>query len=302
MRKIVIALILMSVLPSAWAKIPVTVVWPFGVGSTLLNYTRATINKANQDQNKYNFILDIKPGAAGAIGAAHTTSLVDSGQLAVLSTTDAFLIRPILVAKNTNYKTEDFQPVLLQVSTPMSLVGKPDTNLETILKKPKASIGSVGLGTGTHVMGEQIRQRAADMVIVPFKDPPESVKEVISGNMDLSWENLPLAIDNPRLQIYGITGKTHVPGIKNLADLGFPSMASLDIGSFIVAPKKMNPKQFAEIQNILINAQKNNKFFDDSVTANRGVLINVGAKDYNNWFTKRNEFFQNVTRSMGQVE
>jgi tripartite-type tricarboxylate transporter receptor subunit TctC len=302
MRKILLTVVCLMLWVPAMASTTVTVVWPFGPGSTLLNYTRATINKANQDQNQYNFILDIKPGAAGAIGAVHTASLVDNGQLAVLSTTDAFLIRPILVAKNTNYKTEDFQPVLLQVSTPMSLVGKPDTNLETILKKPKASIGSVGLGTGTHVMGEQIRQRAADMIIVPFKDPPESVKEVISGNMDLSWENLPLAIDNPRLQIFGITGKTRVPGIKNLADLGFPSMASLDIGSFIVAPKKMNPKQFAEIQNILINAQKNNKFFDDSVTANRGVLINVGAKEYNNWFQKRNEFFQSVTRGMGQVE
>lgn len=302
MRKMLLTIVCLMLSVPVMASTTVTVVWPFGPGSTLLNYTRAIINKANQDQNQYNFILDIKPGAAGAIGATHTAALVDSGQLAVLSTTDAFLIRPILVAKNTNYKTEDFQPMLLQVSTPMSLVGKPGTNLDSILKKPKSSIGSVGLGTGTHVMGEQIRQHATDMIIIPFKDPPESVKEVISGNMDLSWENLPLAIDNPRLQIFGITGKTRVPGIKNLADLGFPSMANLDIGSFIVAPKKMNSKHFSEIQNILINAQKNNKFFDDSVVANRGVVINIGAKDYNNWFQKRNEFFQSVTRGMGQVE
>lgn len=302
MRKTLIALILILALPPAWAKTTVTIIWPFGVGSTLLNYTRAVINKANQDQNQYSFLLEVKPGAGGAIGATHVANMVDNGQLALLSTTDAFFIRPLLVTSATNYKIEDFQLVLAQASTPMSLVGKPGVPLESLLKKPRSSIGTVGMGTGTHVMAEQIRLRAVDMIIVPFKDPPESVQQVIAGDLDLAWENLPLSLNNPRLQIYGITGKTHVPGVKNLADLGFSSTGNLDIVSFIVAPKKLNAKQYSEIQNILIQAQKNNKYLIDSLVANKGEAITINVPQYHNWYHARHRFFQDITRNIGQVE
>lgn len=302
MRKIIVSLMLILSMPSVWAKIPVTVVWPFGAGSTLTHYTRAVINKANQDQSQYLFLLEIKPGAGGAIGAAYVAGMVDNGRLSVLSTTDAFFIRPQLVSNSGNYKIEDFQLMLPQVSTPMSLVGKPGVPLESVLKKNRSSIGTVGMGTGTHVMAEHIRLRATDMIIVPFKDPPESVQQVIGGNLDLAWENLPLALDNPRLQIYGITGKTHVPGVQNLSDLGFSSLANLDIASFIVAPKTMPAKQFTDIQSILIQAQKNNKYLVDSMRANWGVSLNINLPQHAQWYDARHRFFQDITRHMPKVE
>jgi len=302
MYKILFVLVLILSWPPVWAKTPVTIIWPFGVGSTLLNYTRAIVNKANQDQNQYNFFLEVKPGAGGAIGATHAANMVNNGQLALLSTTDAFFIRPLLVTSATNYKIEDFQLVLPQARTPMSLVGKPGVPLESLLRKPRSSIGTVGMGTGTHVMAEQIRLHAVDMIIIPFKDPPESVQQVITGDVDLAWENLPLSLNNPRLQIYGITGTTHVPGVKNLADLGFPFTSNLDIVSFIVAPKKLNAKQYSEIQNILIQAQKNNKYLINSIVDNKGEAININVPQYHNWYNTRYRFFQDITKNIEQVE
>jgi tripartite-type tricarboxylate transporter receptor subunit TctC len=301
MRKILFAFFIFTTCP-AWASTTVWVVWPFGASSTLLNYTRALIHKANQDQDRYNFVLDIKPGAGGAVGAAHVKNMVDNGQVAVLATSDAFFIRPLLYIKTSNYKTEDFKLLVPLAVAPMALVGRSGVSLESIIKKDKSSIGTTGLGTATHVMAEQVHRRSKDMVVVPFRDPPESVKEVIGGQTDLALETLSLALNNPKLIIYGITGRQKLDKIRNLHEMGFEEMADLDIKSFIVSPVNMSHVRFQDIQNILIAAQRNNSLLNEAIASNKGASINLLPSEYTAWYQKQNQIFKVLTRNISVAE
>lgn len=285
-----------------FAATTVTIVWPFGVSSTLLNYTRALVHKANQDQDRYNFVIDVRPGAGGSIGASHVVNLVGNGNLALLASSDAFFIRPMLYPKSTRYRLDDFKLMLPQVSAPMALVSRPGEQIENILQKKQSNIGTTGLGTSTHVMAEQVRRRASGMLIVPFKDPPESVKEVIVGSIDLALETLSLALDNPKIKIHGITGKQKIDGVQNLTDIGFAEMGDLDIKAMLLSPRKMDPTKFTDIQNILLKAQKDNPILNEAIKLNRGTLIDVEPKNYDRWFQAQVRIFQTFTKTIDKLE
>lgn len=301
MRKFLLSILLFCSWP-CFASSTVTIIWPFGVSSTLLNYTRALIHKANQDQTAYKFVLEIKPGAGGSIGAAQTKTIVDNGGLAILASTDAFFVRPMLYPTSTQYKIEDFRLLLPQVATPMALVSRPGADLPTILRQPQSNFGTTGLGTSTHVMAEQIRKRAVQMQIVAYKDPPESVKDVIGGSIDLALENLSLALDNPRIMIHGITGRQKIDGIKNLSDLGFPEMTHLDVKVILVAPANMDVQSFKEIQDVLIISQKNNSHLNSAIKMDRGQIIDLDPKKYDQWFQSQIQAFRNLTLAIKKLD
>jgi len=301
MRKLFLGIFLL-VASQSFAATTVTIVWPFGVGSTLLNYTRALVHKANQDQDRYNFVIDLRPGAGGSIGAFHVVNLVGNGNLALLASSDAFFIRPMLYPKSTRYSLDDFRLILPQVIAPMALVSKSDEQIENILQKQQSNIGTTGLGTSTHVMAEQVRRRALGMQIIPYKDPPEAVKEVMNGNIDLALETLSLALNNPKIKIHGITGKQKIDGIQNLTEIGFTEMGDMDIKAMLLASRKMDVTKFKEIQTILLKAQKDNAILNEAIKMNRGTPIDIDPKNYDLWFQSQIRIFQTFTKPMDKLE
>ena len=98
--------ILMPTLANA-NPINVNIVWGFSPNPSVVNYTRHIIQQANQDQKKYLFLLEIKPGAAGLIAAKQVLQDTENKKISVLMTTDAFFVRPFLF-KNPGYSFDQF--------------------------------------------------------------------------------------------------------------------------------------------------------------------------------------------------
>ena len=117
-KNIIIGVVLSLSISAAAAAQTVTVYWPFGIGDPVVTHLRALVDKTNQIQNEYNFLIVAVPGAGGAIAARKTLT---SQEPAVLATTSAFFVRPMLFS-DSGYTFDEFKPSLVMSSSPFALL------------------------------------------------------------------------------------------------------------------------------------------------------------------------------------
>ena len=105
MIKRLILATLLALASTAFAAEKITLIWGFSPASNQANFYRAIVAKLNQQQSKYEFIFDTKPGAGGAIGARYVLA---NPQTTLLGGTSTFFIRPNF-DKETGYQADQFQ-------------------------------------------------------------------------------------------------------------------------------------------------------------------------------------------------
>jgi tripartite-type tricarboxylate transporter receptor subunit TctC len=139
---------------------------------------------------------------------------------------------------------------------PAALITKNKT-LDQLLAQKKINVSTSGAGSSTHLLAEAFFKQykeGRDIVMVHYRDSNEAAKDVIGVQVDASFEFLGDAKSRGDLvTIVGITGKSKIENFKLL-----PNMEDL-VGIFaIYAPKDMPTGQIAEIQTMLLKAEKHN--------------------------------------------
>ena len=136
--------------------------------------------------------------AVGAVGAGRT-------DLRASASTSALAINPSLYGPKLSYQPDkDLQPVVQISVVPNVLVVNPDKikartlpDLIAYLKAnpDKVSFGSAGVGTSQHLAGELFQQMTGTkMVHVPYKGSSTMLTDLISGQIDLAFDNVPLLL------------------------------------------------------------------------------------------------------------
>jgi tripartite-type tricarboxylate transporter receptor subunit TctC len=238
---------------TSYAKERVIAMWPFTPASTQGSYFRAILEQANKEQDKYEFVFENKTGAGGAI-ATQDIATVRTGTR-ILAHSAAYFARPFLYT-DTPYNFEQFKPLMVMGFAPAALITKNKT-LDQLLAQKKINVSTSGAGSSTHLLSEAFFKQykeGRDIVMVHYRDSNEAAKDVIGGQVDASFEFLGDAKARGDLvTIVGITGKSKIENFKLL-----PNMEDL-VGIFaIYAPKDMPTGQVAEIQTMLLKAEKHN--------------------------------------------
>jgi len=238
---------------TSYAKERVIAMWPFTPASTQGSYFRAILEQANKEQDKYEFVFENKTGAGGAI-ATQDIATVRTGTR-ILAHSAAYFARPFLYT-DTPYNFEQFKPLMVMGFAPAALITKNKT-LDQLLAQKKINVSTSGAGSSTHLLSEAFFKQykeGRDIVMVHYRDSNEAAKDVIGGQVDVSFEFLGDAKARGDLvTIVGITGKSRIENFKLL-----PNMEDL-VGIFaIYAPKDMPTGQIAEIQTMLLKAEKHN--------------------------------------------
>jgi len=238
---------------TSYAKERVIAMWPFTPASTQGSYFRAILEQANKEQDKYEFVFENKTGAGGAI-ATQDIATVRTGTR-ILAHSAAYYARPFLYT-DTPYNFEQFKPLMVMGFAPAALITKNKT-LDQLLAQKKINVSTSGAGSSTHLLAEAFFKQykeGRDIVMVHYRDSNEAAKDVIGGQVDASFEFLGDAKARGDLvTIVGITGKSKIENFKLL-----PNMEDL-VGIFaIYAPKDMPTGQVAEIQTMLLKAEKHN--------------------------------------------
>lgn len=181
---------------------PIRLIVPFPPGGGTDIVARIVANKL-QEQLKWAFIIDNRPGAGGNIGVDLAAKSPADGYTVVMGQTSNLAVNPTLYSKLPYSPVKDFTPVSTVATAPLVLVvaaNSPYRTLAEVVSAAKAKPGEItfaspGNGTVAHLTGELL-QKAAGMKLqhVPYKGSTQAITDVMGGSVQLYMSSVPSAI------------------------------------------------------------------------------------------------------------
>ena len=221
--------------PAAWPARPVRVIVPFPPGGSTME---SVVRLLTQDMPKSlgrQVIVENRPGAGTVIGVDAAAKSTDGHTF--VGVANSYTVNQTLV-KDLPYDTlKDLQPVVLMARTANVLAAHPSVSPGTLKdlivyakRNPgKLTYGSFGNGTTAHFAGEMLKTMAGiDMIHIPYKGQGPALLDLLAGNIDLMFGNLPDFLPHIRagkLKAYGTTFLRRVAqasDIPTVAEQGYP--------------------------------------------------------------------------------
>jgi tripartite-type tricarboxylate transporter receptor subunit TctC len=234
---------------------PIKIVVPFAAGGTTDLLARA-VGAELQKSMGQSVIIDNRPGAGGNIGADVVAKSPPDGYTLLMGTVGTHAINQSLYPKMPFDPIKDFTPVSLVASVPNVMVVNKEfaeknhiTDVKSFIAYAKAHPGklnmaSSGNGTSIHLAGELFKNTTKTyMVHVPYRGSSPALTDLMAGQADVMFDNLPSAlpfIKGGRLLPLAVTSSkpsAALPGVKPLASYG-GELAGFEASSWfgILAP------------------------------------------------------------------
>jgi tripartite-type tricarboxylate transporter receptor subunit TctC len=240
----------------AWPNKPVRIVVPFAAAGTTDILARALAPELQRAFGQP-FVVDNKPGAGGNSGAAEVAKAPGDGYTLLMGTVGTHAINPALYPKMPYDHVKDFAPVTLVAGVPNVLVMNPASaqkygvnSVLDLVKALKANPGklnmaSSGNGTSIHLSGELFKAMTGTyMIHLPYRGSGPALIDLMSGNVDLMFDNLPSAlphIKSGRLKALAVTSAQRsgaLPDLPTVAEAGGAALKGYEASSWfgLLAP------------------------------------------------------------------
>ena len=177
-------------------------------------------------------IVDNKPGANGAIGTAAVARAKPDGTTISLLPASVLTTNPWLM-KDLGYDPQkDVTPLGVSLVVPNVLVVNPSVPAKTLpellalmkAQPGKINYASVGAGSSTHLNGEMLRRLAGvDIVHVAYKGAGPALQDVVAGNVQMMFDNLPAVlplIQSGKLRAIAVTSAKASPTLPDVPPVG----------------------------------------------------------------------------------
>ena len=220
---------------AAYPNKPIRLIVPFPPGGGTDMIARTVAQKL-ADQNKWNVIVDNRPGAGGNLGVDATAKSAADGYTLVMGQTSNLAINPSLYAKLPYDPIKDLAPVALVSSSPIVMAAPANSRFKTFADvvaaskgKPDAlTLGYSGNGTVAHLAGE-LAENAAGIQLrhIPYKGAAQAMTDLVGGQIDLYMSSVPTLLGqvrNGKLKILAITSakrSSQLPDVPTLAEQGY---------------------------------------------------------------------------------
>jgi tripartite-type tricarboxylate transporter receptor subunit TctC len=213
----------------------------------------------------YQFIVDDRPGAGGTIGTeAVVKSASDGYTLLLVSPANAI---QTTLYKNLNYDfIRDSVPIVYLGDAALVLVVNPSVPARSISEiisyakenPGKLNMASAGTGSTPHITGELFKMMTGvDMTHVPYRGAGPAMADLLGGQVQVLFDNVPSAIEYiraGRVRPLGVTTAVRsqaLPTVPPIADFVPGYEATVWYG--LSAPKN-TPSQVIEKLNHEVNA------------------------------------------------
>jgi len=221
---------------AAYPTKPITIIVPFAAGGTTDILARVIGQGLNKELGQ-SVIVDNRAGAGGNIGGALAAKAAPDGYTLFMGTVGTHAINQSLYKKMPFDPIKDFAPLTRVAMVPNLLVahpGKPYKNVKELIAYAKANpgrvnFGSSGSGSSIHLSGELFNALAkVDMVHVPYKGSAPAVSDLIGGQIDIMFDNMPSAIQHVRagklvpLAVTTAKRSPELPDVPTIAEAGVP--------------------------------------------------------------------------------
>ena len=264
--------------PGAWADTwpskPVKIVVPFAPGGTTDILARAVapeLSKAFGQQ----FIVDNRAGAGGNIGAEIVAKSPNDGYTFLMGTVGTHGINRALYKSLPYDPIKDFVPVTLVAAVPNVLEMNAEKarqygvhNVQNLIKYLKANpnklnMASSGSGTSIHLAGELFKSMTGtQMTHVPYKGSGPALLDMIAGNADVMFDNLPSSmqqIKGGKLTALAVTSSQRssaLPDVPTVEEAGGPALKGYEASSWfgLLAPAGTPPDIVNRVQQAVAKA------------------------------------------------
>lgn len=290
---------------------PVRFVVPYSPGGTSDALARIVGQKL-VDAWGQQLVIDNRAGANGNIGSDIVAKAIPDGYTILLGTSGSNAVNPTLYRKMPYEAKRDLALIAMIASTANILVTHPNfaaNSMKEFLAMARANPGKVnygssGVGSVLHLSGELLKTiMRVDIVHVPYKGTGPSLVDLLGGQIDSVFANLPAIVplvQTGRLKGLAVTTAERAPALPNVPTMiegGVPGYnVSSWFGVFVPAkvPKPIVNKINADVVKILKTSETREKLL--SLGADP-IFMSPG--EANKYFFTEIDKWANVVKASG---
>ncbi|MDG5975243.1 hypothetical protein H010_08296 [Hydrogenophaga taeniospiralis CCUG 15921] len=222
----------------AWPSKPVRIVVPFAPGGTTDILARVLAPELSKALGQP-VVVDNRGGAGGNIGADLVAKAPGDGYTLLMGTVGTHGINKSLYASLPYDPQKDFAPITLVAGVPNVMVmnakraqelgiqSVPDFVRYAKAHPGQLNMASSGNGTSIHLASELFKARTGIfMTHIPYRGSGPALKDLIGGQMDVMFDNLPSAmphIQSGHLKAFAVTSAVRsdsMPELPTVAEAG----------------------------------------------------------------------------------
>lgn len=253
MKKLLITLA-MAMTNVVMAKETITIITPAAASQSSTPLTLKMIERANEAQNKYNFVADFRPGGNGIVALKY----MDSSPQNRLS-----IVAPAFIenAKTGMINEDDYVPVHASGDVCWSVIANVGNSAQGLasladLKGQEITVGGVGFGNATHITSLLLAERYGFRVkYIVFRSNFDAVVNMAGDNgVNMALESVntynQFKQRQPRLQALGFNCTVRsepAPELKTLREQGVNAPMVFNITMANRAMPEAKRREIAEI-------------------------------------------------------
>ncbi len=291
-----------SLAQSGYGK-PLRIVVTYPPGGPIDGLTRPFAQRLSE-AIKSPVVVENRSGANGAIGYEHVAKSAPDGYTLTIGAAGPFAISPKAFVRPLPYDPiKDFAPITTMATMPELLTVTPSLPARTVKelvalakRRPGELVyASSGTGGTPHLAMELFKQAAGiDMVHVPYKGAGPATMEVIGGQTQLIFADLPVLL--PQVQAGKLRAlavgtqkrNASLPDVPTMLEQGFKVIAYNWYGVFAPAatPKDMVARLNADMVRVLNQPETKAimlKFGADAAPGTPDALAQLLREELERW-------------------
>lgn len=253
-------------LTPAWAAYPerpLTLVAPYPAGGAA-DVVARLLAKRLEDPLGKPVIVDNRPGAGTAIGAALVANAKPDGYTLLVSSNSTFTLNPAAGAKTSYDPAKSFEAIGLVGTLPLAVLVNPAVPAQDVRQLVAAAranpdkfpYGSFGNATSSHFAGALFAQATGlKLMHVPYKGSAPLMTDLIGGQIPLSFDTVVAAapqLKAGKIKVLAVTTAKrsgNLPDVPTMAESGYPGF-DFTAWLAVVAPQGLAP----EVRDRLVKA------------------------------------------------
>ena len=250
---------------------PIRFVVPYPPGGSVDIAARALGQKLTEAWGQP-VVVDNRAGAGGNIGADLVAKSPADGYTLLMGAVATHAINPTLYGKLPYDPVKDFTPVALVVQVPNILVLNPSVpakSVKELIELARAKPGALNFGSGStgstgHLAGELFNTMAGvKMVHIPYKGAAPAMADLLSGQVQLMFDNLANALPNVkagRLRALAVTTLARSPAVPDLPTVAESGLPGFDLTTWfgVMVPAGTPPDIVAKLNAEIVRALNSN--------------------------------------------
>lgn len=229
---------------------PVMLIAPYPAGGAADVLARI-LGKKLEEQLGQPVVVENKPGAGTAIGAAAVANAKPDGYTLLISSNSTFTLNPALQTQLSYDPVKGFEPIGMVGSVALALLVHASVAANTVPQLVAAAkahpdkfvYGSFGNGTTSNFAGAMFNEAAGlHMTQIPYKGSAPLMTDLIGGQIPLSFDTVVAAapqLRSGKIKVLAVTTakrSTLMPDVPTVAQAGYPGF-EMNAWLALVAPR-----------------------------------------------------------------